>query len=247
MTDQPAPTQARLAGRLAAGAGIAGALTVPFLGLLLLVKGRNETLESLDIGVADDLNDWALGHPNVVDALKVIQEVFAPNSFRVLVLLVAIALWRARARQLALWAVVTMAAGGLLGVVLKALVQRARPSFPEPVAFAGSTSFPSGHALNSFLGVGVLLVIVLPVLGRTGKTVAWVLGGGVVVLTGFDRVALGVHYVSDVLAGWTVAGAMLAGTATAFGTWRGYRRAVETGLDPRGSRRLARSVTPPGH
>ena len=39
-------------------------------------------------------------------------------------------------------------------------------------------------------------------------------------LTGYDRVALGVHYVSDVVAGWVVALACLAGTAPAFEIWR---------------------------
>jgi hypothetical protein len=41
-----------------------------------------------------------------------------------------------------------------------------------------------------------------------------------VLLTGFDRVGLGVHYVSDVLAGWVVALACLAGTSAAFEVWR---------------------------
>jgi len=46
-------------------------------------------------------------------------------------------------------------------------------------------------------------------------------------VTGFDRVALGVHFVSDVVAGWVVAGACLAATAAAFEIWR-----REEGLAP---------------
>ncbi len=98
-----------------------------------------------------------------------------------------------------------MAVGGILGVLLKLLVDRARPAFPEPVAHASGYSFPSGHALNSMLGVGVLLLVFLPVLRGTGRIIAYVAGAAVVLLTGYDRVALGVHYVSDVLAGWVVA------------------------------------------
>ena len=55
------------------------------------------------------------------------------------------------------------------------------------------------------LGVGVLILIFLPVLSRAGRVVAYALGAAVVLLTGFDRVALGVHFVSDVVAGWVVA------------------------------------------
>jgi len=133
---------------------------------------------------------------------------------------VAVWLWRRGAQRLAAWAVVTMAIGGVLGVVLKLLVDRARPSFPEPVAHASGYSFPSGHALNSFLGVGVLLLVFLPVLSRAGRALAVIVGAAVVLLTGYDRVALGVHYVSDVVAGWVVALACLAGTSAAFEIWR---------------------------
>jgi undecaprenyl-diphosphatase len=240
----PAKARVRLTARLAAGAAVAGAVTLPFLGLLLLVEGKNERLESLDLGIAGELNSWALGHPSVVRLLLVLQDVLNPNTFRALALVAAIALWRSGARQLALWAVVTTAAGALLGVVLKQLVHRARPTFTDPVAVAGSFSFPSGHALGSFLGAGVLLAIVLPVLSRRARALAWSVAVGVVLLTGFDRIALGVHFVSDVLAGWIAAGAVLAGTATAFGTWRGTRRRPG-GLDPAGSRRLARTVSQP--
>ena len=239
---QAVSQQVRLAVRLAAGAAIAGALSVPFVGLLLLVEGRNERLEALDLGVAADLHGWALEHPAVVRLLLFLQDALNPNVFRALVLVAAVVLWRSGARRLAVWAVVTTAAGALLGVVLKLLVARARPTFPDPVAVVGQYSFPSGHALGSFLGAGVLLVIALPVLRRRGRVVAWTAAVAVVLLVGFDRIALGVHYVSDVLAGWAAAGAVLAGTATAFGTWRGMRHRPG-GLDPAGSRRLARTVS----
>ena len=133
-------------------------------------------------------------------------------------------------------ATVTMTIGTILAVVLKIVVARARPSLPSPVAHAGGYSFPSGHALNSMLGVGVLLMIGLPLLGRLGRVVAIVLGAAVVLLTGYDRVALGVHFVSDVVAGWIVALGVLAATSTAFQAWRRDRgessAPLQHGLDP---------------
>lgn len=230
-----APHEMRLAGRLALGAALAAALAAPFLGMLLLMEGRYEGLEELDRRFADALNSWALQHPGVVDLLTFLQAALSPNTFRLLVLLVAVGLWRAGSRRRPIWGAVTTGLGALLGVVLKRLVHRARPSFPDPVAAAGSYSFPSAHALGSFLGTGVLLLVALPVLSGSARAVAV----GVVTITGINRIALGVRFFSDVLAGWFAAGALPAGTATVFVAWRGARRPTD-GLDPVDSRRLLR-------
>jgi len=152
------------------------------------------------------------------------------------------------ARRLALWSLVTLVVGGVLGVVLKILVERARPTLDQPVAHANGFSFPSGHALNSFLAVGILLLVFLPVLTTAGRVVAYTLGAFLVLLTGFDRVALGVHYVSDVVAGWIVALACLAGTAGAFEIWRrehGHRPSpMHEGLDPEAASDIAEGDEP---
>lgn len=210
--------QGRLALRLATGAGLAALVAMPFLILMLLVTSESEELESVDRSVADAANGWALTRPWAVDTLDVLEQVLAPWTFRVVVLAVAVLLWRRGARRLATWAVVTMAVGGALGVLAKGLVERARPSFAEPVATASWYSFPSGHALNSMLGVGILLLVALPQLHRRGRLAAWAAAVAIIGLTGFDRIGLGVHFLSDVLAGWVVALAVLAGTTAAFGT-----------------------------
>jgi undecaprenyl-diphosphatase len=211
-------------------------VAIPFTLLMLLVLSEWEPLARLDRGVADDLNDVARADPGLVDSLQLGSRILDPWVFRLAVIGVAVWLWRRSAKRLAAWAVVTMAIGGVLGVVLKVLVDRARPTFPEPVDTASGYSFPSGHALNSFLGVGVLLLVFLPVLTRVGKAVALSIGAAVVLLTGYDRVALGVHYVSDVIAGWVVALACLAGTAAGFEIWRrehGRRPSTVTeGVEP---------------
>ena len=147
-------------------------------------------------------------------ALDVLAIGLDPWVFRAAVLAVAVWLWRRGAQPgWPIWATVTMVIGGVLGVVLKLIVARARPALPHPVAHASGYSFPSGHALNSFLCVGILILVFLPVLRPAGKAVAYTVGAALVLLTGYDRVALGVHYVSDVLAGWGAALAVIAGTA----------------------------------
>jgi membrane-associated phospholipid phosphatase len=196
------------------------AVAVPFTLLALLVLGKWAPLARLDARVADNLHSYALGRPHLVDALRTLAIVLDPWVFRVVVIAVATWLWQRGARRLAIWALTTMAIGGVLGILLKVLVTRARPSFDDPVAHASGYSFPSGHAVNSFLCMGVLILVFLPVLSRAGRWLAYLLGSAIVLLTGFDRVALGVHYVSDVVAGWVVALACIVGTAGAFEVWR---------------------------
>jgi undecaprenyl-diphosphatase len=225
-----------LLARLGLGAGIAALVAIPFTLLLVLVESEWEPLERLDRSVADTLNSLTRGDSFLVDGLEVGADVFDPWVFRGLAVGVAVWLWIRGARRLATWAVVTITVGGILGVVLKALVERARPSFDEPVAHAGGYSFPSGHALNSMLGVAVLILIFLPVLSRVGRAIAFGVGAAVVLVTGFDRVALGVHFVSDVIAGWVVALAVVAGTTIGFEVWRretGHPPAsIAEGVDP---------------
>ena len=206
--------------RLLLAALVATLVALPLLALLLLVRTGYAPLASVDAGVAADATGWVRDRPGLVDLLEVLAVVTSPWTFRLLVLAAAYGLWRRGRRRLATWAVVTMAVGGALGVGLKLLVGRVRPVFDEPVAFAPGLSFPSGHALNSMLGAGLLLLVVLPALSRPGRVAAWATAVLAVLLTGADRVGLGVHYVSDVLGGWALALAVLVGTVTAFGTWR---------------------------
>jgi membrane-associated phospholipid phosphatase len=177
-----------------------------------------------------------LGHSTTIHLLKLGATVFDPWTFRVVVTGVAVWLWWRGARRLALWVVVTMVIGGVLSVVLKVIVNRSRPVFSDPVTTVSGYSFPSGHALNSMLCVGILVLILLPFLSRVGRVIGYAVGAVVVLLTGYDRVALGVHYLSDVIAGWVVALACLAGTGVAFEVWRrdqGRRPAhIEEGIDP---------------
>jgi undecaprenyl-diphosphatase len=86
---------------------------------------------------------------------------------------------------------------------------------PRPVAFFGSTpssySFPSGHALGSFCFYGILAAILATrVRGRGAKFCVWMAAVLLVAMIGVSRIYLGVHYPSDVIAGYC-AGAVWVG------------------------------------
>ncbi|MFC0550809.1 phosphatase PAP2 family protein [Planotetraspora thailandica] len=190
---------------------------IPFTLLLVILRF---TVGRLDVRTAETLHDYAVTHSGVTGLLIVWTDLFGPWPWRIVVTALAVWLLRTGAHRLAVWALATMAAGGLLGSALKVVVGRARPHLPHPVAFAPGESFPSGHALNATLGVGVVVLVVAPMLPRWGRRVAWALACFLALSVGYTRIALGVHWLSDVVAGTLLGTAVIAATAAAFGTWR---------------------------
>lgn len=102
---------------------------------------------------------------------------------------------------------VAAAGGGLLHVTVKELVGRARPDLAEPLLQAAGHAFPSGHTGGTTLGVGILLVVLLPRVPRPWRPVVLAAGVLLAVAVGATRVVLGVHWPSDVVAGWLLSSA----------------------------------------
>jgi undecaprenyl-diphosphatase len=206
---------------LALAALAAFLVAVPVTLLALAARSGWAPVRNFDLRVAADLHRTVGGQQWLVDTLNVLDTVLHPNVFRLAVVGLVVVLALRGAWRLAWWAAITMATGSALGLVLKLVVARSRPSFDLPLATAPGYSFPSGHALNSTVGALVLLLAVLPALPTVRRRVAaWVAAVAMIGLTAFDRIALGVHYVSDVVAAWLVGVALVAATAAAFETWR---------------------------
>jgi undecaprenyl-diphosphatase len=118
---------------------------------------------------------------------------------------VSAVLWKRRApRRLRafLWAM----AGTVFWVqVLKQFFHRARPDLFDPLARALGFSFPSGHSALSAAFFGSIAGLAAASSKSRRQAVRFLtLGVGMVFLVGFSRVALGVHWPTDVLAGWSV-------------------------------------------
>ncbi|MFI6600662.1 phosphatase PAP2 family protein [Nonomuraea sp. NPDC050536] len=200
--------------RLALAAAL---IMIPFS--LLLVVARMP-VNGLDRGVAYDLHVYALSHPALTRFLAVWTDVFGPWTWRIAVVVLAGWMLYHGAPRLALWAVTTITVGGMLALAVKIVVARARPLLPDPVALAPGDSFPSGHAANAALGAGVIVLLVLPALPRRGRWVAWAVAGFLVLSVGYTRIALGVHWVSDVVGGIVLGAAVVVAAAAAFEIWR---------------------------
>jgi membrane-associated phospholipid phosphatase len=126
-------------------------------------------------------------------------------------LLCAALLWRREPRAALACALIT-GLGGLANVWLKSLVHRSRPPGAELILHAQSWSFPSGHAMGSLIGYGLLCWCAQRywrIQPRT-RAIAILLTTLLVFAIGVSRVALGVHYPGDVFGGWVIGALWLA-------------------------------------
>ena len=107
--------------------------------------------------------------------------------------------------RIALFVLIASAGGWVLNSVLKGLFQRARPDIVPHLREVMTLSFPSGHAMTSaavYLTLGALLMRVSE--RRATKFYCIAVAMLATLLIGVSRVYLGVHYPTDVLAGWMV-------------------------------------------
>ncbi|MFF8898671.1 phosphatase PAP2 family protein [Streptomyces lydicus] len=189
-----------------------------FLMLLALVVLRWGPLMSLDATVSGALHRTAVASPGWTRVSRVLSDwVWDPWAMRALLAVAIGLLVRRGAPLLAVWVGATALAGTALQQLVKALVGRARPVWPDPVDSAHYAAFPSGHAMSALVA-GVLLLWLLRLYGaRPGwRWTARVLVVLSVVGVGCTRVFLGVHWPSDVLGGWLLGGAVVAGSAGAY-------------------------------
>jgi len=215
-----------------AGVLLVGALAVGFTALL------DDVLEGEGFAQFDNsIAHWLAGHrevwlTKVLLGVTRLGNTDAQTVWLVLVCVVAAALARS-------WVpvVVGVAGGGGIAVVIviaKTLVGRQRPALPYAVMPVNGFSFPSGHATGA-AAVGLLGAWMLcrwAVRRWPAQVAVWAATIGMIGLIGFSRCYLGVHFVTDVLAGWLL-GAAWAGSVILLASW--WSRATSPA---RGSARL---------
>lgn len=207
------------------------------------MSGSTSSAEQSVTSFAPDqaVAEWFLGrsldHPRLVDVGEVLAVALHPWVFRVAVVGAGVLAWRAGRRRAATVCVATMAVGGVLGVALKLVIARPRPAWGNPVAAEVGYSMPSGHALNAALGSALLVVLAWPWLRARGRTaLAAATAATVTAVAMLDRMVLGVHYLSDVLAG-AVLGTVMAVAAARVTYRHPARTEVGRGQGRAGSRR----------
>ena len=164
--------------------------------------------------------------------MRTISAIVSPLGWWIVLTPVFIWLLLSRRPRLAAFLAITALGSSLLNTLIKWAVDRARPHLADPVAVAAGRSFPSGHTQAATVGFGILVLIFLPVIPRPAR--AWVVAaaGLAVALVAFSRIALGVHYLSDVVGALVIGTAWLLAMTTAFSAWRRDLNRLSVPQDP---------------
>jgi undecaprenyl-diphosphatase len=217
-----------------------GAVLVAALGVVLALLGFIKTAEEVLEGDMPDFDEWLLlllrrpDNPHIPVGpqwlMEVAQDITALGGRTVLIIVIlsVVGYLALERRHGAMWLVAIAAGGGgLLSTAMKYLFARGRPDVVPHLVAVASPGFPSGHSMLA----GVLYLTLGALLARFAarrRTKAYILTVTILVtfLIGSSRIYLGVHYPTDVLAGWC------AGLAWALGCWLvarylQYRGAVE--------------------
>jgi undecaprenyl-diphosphatase len=147
-----------------------------------------------------------LASPALTSAMRGISflgsTVFLTTATSLIVIWFALRHWRRAAILFA----ITMIGAAILNTTLKLTFKRSRPVPYFNLLAPESYSFPSGHALASFCFYGALAAILTARTKNRRVRIFLSLGcGAMVLLIGFSRIYLGVHYTTDVLAGYSAA------------------------------------------
>lgn len=188
--------------------------------------------------LAEDMLEQVLGHfdqnitalitlyssPRATEIMKLLTEMGSATVMISLALLAAVSLVYFKNRY---WdaGMLTMALSGafFMNYLLKLAFHRPRPGIASLVQASGY-SFPSGHAMASLAFYGMLAFLLWSYFRESKTVYLGILFIGVLVLgIGISRIYLGVHYPSDVLAGYAAAGVWLAGCIIARNTLKSNR------------------------
>lgn len=193
---------------------VLGAFTA-FLVLLVLVRAGWDPLLRLDTRIDAHLNDFYSRHRDAAAWWRRVSTAGQPLTFQVGAAVGAGLLWFAGRLRDALFVAISVLGAGVLSTVVKRLVDRQRPSPAKPLTDVSGPSFPSGHALTSSIALGVLVLVTAGLLHRWLWRALVAVAALAAVAIGFSRLALGVHYPSDVVGAWLLAAAWVGAISAA--------------------------------
>ncbi len=176
----------------------AGALVLAlFCVLLIAMVQRAGWLDGLNVGLlsaAGRARETGVGG-HVTTIMRLASAIGGTAGRLVLLALVLVPLFWIGRRASAVWLMLTMAVGTALNLVLKQIFAAPRPDLLPHLDNVHTYSFPSGHAAGNMMFFGAVAMI-------AGGRIALLCAGSMIALIGVSRVWLGVHWPSDVTAGW---------------------------------------------
>jgi diacylglycerol kinase family enzyme/membrane-associated phospholipid phosphatase len=182
------------------------------LTLTALVASNVGWIDDLDLALGKPLLEWTGRHPGVEHVAVVLATLTRPVvAAAYAVVVAAVLVWRGFRRP-ALWMLIVLLGTSVSTTLLKLVVGRQRPDGALMTLHDGS--FPSGHSSNAAAWAGIVIVLAtMFVRRRNQRRLVTVLALSLAFLIGLDRLLLGVHNVSDVVAGWSLGALWVTGMA----------------------------------
>jgi len=170
-----------------------------------MVYAAWQPLQDLDTAVGEGPQGFTFGNAYAAHFWRAVSFAFATIPMTVYTVIAAVALVVRGHRRAAYWTVGVMSGAALTVYLLKRIFERDRPFFEDPVTILSTFSFPSGHASAIASAAGVAITLTMMLVRRRGLRRGLVAAYlFLVLLVGADRIFLGVHNLSDVVAGWCV-------------------------------------------
>lgn len=176
--------------------------------ILIFIKLSTEVLEKELAQLDNGIIAWVynLRNPRLTEIMKNMTNLGAWPILAMTAVIIVFLVWKKHQKEAVLFLTV-LVMGLAINMSLKVLIQRPRPNL-APLIVESSYSYPSGHAMNSFVFYGMIAFYVYRF--TRNKRASLVIGtvcAMLVLMIGFSRVYLGVHYPTDVLAGYIAGGA----------------------------------------
>jgi undecaprenyl-diphosphatase len=188
------------------------AVTLILFGIAIVAGLALLVVADLTVGFDQAIID-ALRSPLVHEPLSPLRAVTELGSTGAVIIVAAIAFAFAAAIgpwQHGLLAALTILLASIANATLKVAIRRERPDLLDPLIVERGFSFPSGHSALGMVAYGILAVLVsrsrLP---QPWRTIIVIGLGAIVALIGISRIWLGVHYPTDVIAGWVAGGVVV--------------------------------------
>ena len=219
----PGTWRTRRAGALA----MTAIITLSVFSWLALTTSNGTGLAPHDQSVTT----WAADgrHPALTAIMQVFTALGSTAGLTILTAICAVLLFMRECRVRALVLTATMVGSSLLTVVLKELFGRSRPSTDTLLGPSASTaSFPSGHSFNTAVFAGLLAgMVLMSTASILYRLLAIMAAVGATLMVGASRVYLGYHWMTDVLAGWSLGLAWLCLVTLALLWLQGRRRPAQ--------------------
>ncbi|TMW72047.1 phosphatase PAP2 family protein [Alteribacter natronophilus] len=180
--------------------------------LILMALLYMETVRTRAGKVLGEADSFIIGvvqnpeSPALTEAAILITEAGSVTALTVIALLGGIFFaWQGK-WKMALFYPAAAGAGGLVNWLLKVSFQRARPDM-NPLITAEGFSFPSGHSMGSMMTYGLLAYFIVRIADKTPvRVTAFTAAAALIFIIGMTRIYLGVHYPTDVAAGFLAGG-----------------------------------------